>query len=201
MATDSTVAKTKLRALNARILFAHGLRKASALEDGGTPKYGVCLVFDTAAQKDPAFKALRAAVNEKVGEIVGVPQNKIRTPFRSSDDEEKTGQPGFEPGSLFINVSSKDKPLVVDQARNELSDDEIKARVLSGYYVNALLGIYTYGADANARKKTKGNAGVAFGLQAVQLVRKGDVLSGRASASDFDAIETTEGEDVEELLS
>ena len=89
---------------------------------------------------------------------------------------------------------------MVDQARNELSDDEIKEKVLSGYYVNALLSIYTYGADPNARKKTKGNAGVSFGLQAIQLVRKGDVLSGRASANDFDEIAVDEGEDVEELL-
>ena len=85
----------------------------------------------------------------------------------------------------FIRLSSQFKPVVVDVNRLAITDPSL---VYSGCYARAAIHAYAY--------DVKGNKGVSFGFDAIQILKDGDPLSGGAAAvklfddgvtGDFDA--------------
>lgn len=139
--------------------------------DGQPEKYSCTLIFDEAAQGTPEFAALKEAARNAVREKWAdkVPAN-MRSPFRSG--EEKSFE-GYGPGKIFINVSSKQKPRVVDAQVRDVTDE---SKAYPGCRVRASLGVYAY--------DNKGNKGVAFGLRNVQIVGDGPRLGGGSSPKD-----------------
>lgn len=87
-------------------------------------------------------------------------------------------------GHFFFNATSKDAPQIVDQRVEPILDS---MECGSGDYCNVSVNFYGFQAS--------GNRGVAAGLGNIQLVKHGERLAGRASASsEFTQVETDEGE-------
>lgn len=124
-------------------------------------------------------EALRAAAKAAMAAKWPTPPKGLRNPLRDGDAETKAdGSPlGKEyAGCWFINVKASEdrKPTVIDMSGNELFEVD---SVVSGDYIRVSVNAYAYDAA--------GNRGVAFGLNNVQLVAKGEPLGApKMSAAD-----------------
>lgn len=164
------------------------------LNDQGKAKYSLTLLFPLrstlsgpALAEYDAFMALAKSECERVAaEKWGADKNKwpsgLRTPFRLQDDHVDKYE-GYVKDAIFMNVSSDQKPQVVDENVVDIIDP---AKVYSGCYGRASLRAFAYEA--------KGNKGVSFGLQNVQKLRDGESLAGRGAASaDFQPLPQAAG--------
>lgn len=130
-----------------------------------------------------ALRAAEAAAIEKKWN--GKPPKGLRDPLRDGDspDEDKSADEAYN-GHYFLNVKSKDAPGIVDHARCEATD---AGDFVSGDYCRVSLNAYGY--------DQKGNKGVGFGLNNIQIVGRGEPLSNRARAEDeFGEIEAEDEE-------
>jgi len=158
--------------------------------EGGPERYSAVLVFDEAAQNTAEFQNLKKAAAAAARDKFGDKTAKLRSPFR--DGEEKEDVPGFGPGKVFISVTSKTKPVIVDRKKVDgkfptITDEE---RLYNGCIIRC--SVNAFGYDRN------GNRGVSFGLNNVQFIADGERLAigGRSNPnSDFDDVE---GENVSE---
>lgn len=150
------------------------LFQARDFEGDGDFKFSVQAIWK---KDDAGLKALKAAVVEaavekfgpKAADIFEKNTLKLRVPLRDGD-EENPEQEAYE-GAVFANLSSKNKPGCVDLKGNPVFED---SEAYSGCYFRASVGIYAYD------NKSKG---VSFGLNNVQLVKKGERLDGRQDAA------------------
>lgn len=159
----------------------------------GEPKYGVTMLFDRAAQKTPAYEAMKklaiAAAKEKFGNKLKDDGNGwfvgLRNPFR--DGAEKSELEGYGDGVIFVAATTKMQPGLVDQRLNRIiSKDVGEDGFYSGCYARATVTAYGY--------DKAGNKGVAFGLQNVQKLGDGEAFSGRTAAEDdFEAADDAFG--------
>lgn len=106
-----------------------------------------------------------------------------RSPFRDGNAPEKREVEGYGEGIVFCSASSLYKPGVIGPDKVEiLNPNDIQG----GFFARAEIHPYWY--------KVKGNEGVTFGLDNVQLIRQGQPFSGRNKAEDvFDAISAPAG--------
>ena len=161
---------------------------------GGDPRYSSILLFDETSQKDPLYAALKKAVAEAIDAEFGQGKSldkawlqkvRFRTPFRDAGEKEYAG---FEPGMVFINPWTKEKPGIVDGRVQEIS---APSDVWAGQLARMRVRPFAY--------STSGNTGASFMLDHVQVV-KADMprMDGRKSAAQsFDTVdeEETEKED------
>lgn len=92
-------------------------------------------------------------------------------------------KPGLGPGTVYVRAASEFKPGIVNAAKQEIMNPQ---EVYGGAYFKAQVHAYWY--------DVKGNKGVTFGLDNVQLIRDGEPFGGKQKAEDaFDAIETPGG--------
>ena len=78
-------------------------------------------------------------------------------------------------GCYVITVSTKQKPVIVDNMRNPITDP---GEVYSGCYGRAAINFYGYNSN--------GKKGISAGLQSIQKLHDGEPLGGaRGSADDF----------------
>lgn len=170
--------------------------KAFDNDSGGKAKYSVTLIFDEEAQKTPEFKTLVSAVQACIRDKWGDkrPQN-LRSPFRKGEEKDSEG---FGPGKVFINASTEQKPNVVSSRRGPdgaLAQLTSPSDLVSGDYIRCSVRPFAY--------DQKGNRGVAFGLNNVQFVKKGQPLGGRTRADDdfADTVDTGANDsDLDDLL-
>lgn len=117
--------------------------------------------------------AMKSALNKKWGDKF--PAN-LRNPLRDGDTEKKQdGSPlGNEyKGMYFIRCKSNEQPGVVDENRQAiLTPNEL----VSGDYGRISITAYAY--------SQAGNNGVAFWLNNIQKLAKGESLGGKSSAED-----------------
>ena len=113
-------------------------------------------------------KAVTLAIKGKFGDKQ--PKG-LRIPLRDGDKEGDGGVPsGSEAGQApygdhyFINCKNSRQPKLIDQKRRDVLDDNL---IVSGDYVR--VSVNAFGYDNKSK-------GVSFGLNAVQLVRKGEPL-------------------------
>lgn len=151
--------------------------------NGSDEKYSVSLLIPkedkaTLAKIHKAIEAAKEAAKSKKwnGKI---PPN-LKLPIHDGDidrpDDENYA------GHFFFNATSKDAPQIVDRKVQPIIDP---MECGSGDYCNVSVNFYGFAAS--------GNKGVAAGLQNIQLVRHGERLAGKPSASaDFVAIEGEE---------
>lgn len=148
--------------------------------DQGKEKYGVTLLFPhpskltgpALAEYNACMAKLKQAAAEAAKEKWGdkLP-NGLRTPFRNQGD--KAGEyAGYEDGAIFLNVTSEQRPEVVDETVQPILEP---SRIYSGCYGRVSLRAFAY--------DNSGNKGVSFGLQNVQKLRDGEPLGGRGPAS------------------
>ena len=151
---------------------------------GAEPRFSCSLLFDTVAQKDPKFLALRQAVGAAIEERwPGKSKDpaflaKLRSPFRKTSEKEYMGYKEMI-GGIYISPWSKDRPGIVDA---RVQDIMVPADVWPGQMARATVRPFAY--------EISGNAGVSFNLNNIQICRTdGPRLDGRRSAAEeFDSV-------------
>ena len=144
----------------------------------GKPKFGLTALWRPAQFTD-AEKKLWAVMGELADEasmalhkkrVKDLPAN-FKKPVR--DGLEKEHLDGYGAGVKFANMTSLQKPGLVDRNKKTITDQEL---FYAGCYARALVTAYAY--DKN------GGKGVAFGLVNVQKVKDGEPFSFHISAEE-----------------
>jgi len=154
-----------------RVCFPNVFEKRAFNE--GEPKFSVMAVFDPSSfgkAEAAAFKRMQAAAEEASKDKLRKPLSAVRTPFR--DGAEKSHLEGIEEGFIFMTLSTKLRPGVVDRNAQPIIEEE---EFYPGCWARATVNAYAYD---NVSK------GVAFGLQNIQKIGEGENLTGRAKAED-----------------
>jgi hypothetical protein len=147
---------------------------------GGDPKYSVTLLIpksDTTTVEK--IKAAMAEARENYCKRNGasaLPAKPNHT-LHDGDGVRDSGDP-YGPeckGCYVITVSSKQKPVIVDSFRNEITDP---GEVYSGCYGRASINFYGYNAN--------GKKGISAGLLSIQKLHEGEPFGTVGSADDFD---------------
>lgn len=157
----------------------------------GKEEYSICLLIPK-QDKETLAKLKEAMKNAIQIKWQGKPPKNLRNPLRDGDSDGDNGVPdsataGEEPygGHYFINAKNTRQPKVVGRDMNESIDP---TDFVSGDYCRASISAFAY--------DTKGNKGVAFGLNHIQIVRKGEPLGSYSSPDDdFEKLEEAEDQD------
>ncbi len=169
MSTEAPTKSAKLITPEGRLSFPNLFVPRAPMEgQAGEAKYSCTLIFPKDADLSALKAAASAAVREKWGDKK--PAN-LRSPFRDGDEKELDGYAGC----TFINISSKQKPGVVDENVQPIID---ASAIYAGCYVRASVRAYAY--------EKAGNRGVAFGLNNIQKTRDGEAFGGGPSRAEDD---------------
>lgn len=161
-----------------RLSYAKIMRPGKNEMNGKNEYSAVVLVPKTDTDTITGLKAAaKAAIEKKFG---GTPPKGLKNPLRDGDTSTKDDGSPMGPeykGHFFFNCKTdaeRNKPAIIDMNGRDLIDPDA---VVSGDYVKLSVNAYAYDAV--------GNKGVAFGLNNVLLVAKGDPLGApRMSAAD-----------------
>lgn len=153
--------------------------KAKEPQGGGDPKYSVTLLIPksdtvTLSKIKEAMSEARKNFCSRNG-ITALPAKPNHT-MHDGDGMRDNGEP-FGPeckGCYVIAVSSKQKPIVVDAFRNEITDP---GEVYSGCYGRAAINFYVYNRN--------GKKGISAGLLSIQKLHDGEPFGTVGSADDF----------------
>lgn len=149
--------------------------------ENGELKYSVMILIpksdtETLGKIKAAMAEAREAFCKKNG-ASALPANPINPLHDGDGVKPNSGEP-YGPeckGCYVMSLSSKQKPVIVDNFRNPITDP---AEVYSGCYGRAAINFYGY---SNKKK------GIGAGLQSIQKLHDGEPLGGsRGSADDFD---------------
>jgi hypothetical protein len=149
-------------------------------QGGGDAKYSVTLLIPKADKA--TMDKIKAAIDEardnfcKRNGANALPAKPNHT-LHDGDGLRDSGEP-YGPeckGCYVITVSSKQKPVIVDAFRNEVTDP---GEVYSGCYGRAAINFYGYSQS--------GKKGISAGLLSVQKLSDGEPFGTVGSASDFD---------------
>ena len=147
--------------------------------NGGDPKYSITLLIpksDTATLNK--IKEAMAEAREnfcKRNGATALPQKPNHT-LHDGDGVRDSGDP-YGPeckGCYVITVSSKQKPVIVDNFRNPITDP---GEVYSGCYGRAAINFYGYNSN--------GKKGISAGLLSIQKLSDGEPFGTVGSADDF----------------
>lgn len=170
---------TKVVTGKVRFSFCH-IFEPQTPQGGGDPKYSVTLLIPksdttTIGKIKEAMVEARENFCKKNG-ATALPVKPNHT-LHDGDGMRDSGDP-YGPeckGCYVITVSSKQKPVIVDNFRNEITDP---AEVYSGCYGRAAINFYGY---SQAGKK-----GISAGLLSIQKLADGEPFGTVGSANDFD---------------
>lgn len=112
-----------------------------------------------------------------------VPKN-LKSTLHDGDEEADLERNPEMAGHMYMTVSSRTKPGIVDQDVNPIIDS---TEVYSGCYARVSINAFAY--------NTQGNRGISFGLNHVQKLGDGDYLGGRSKAEDDFEAYSEEDED------
>lgn len=180
MATAST---TKVVTGKVRLSYAH-LFEAHSSMDGAAPKFSTVILVP---KKDKAtiakIEAAQQAALEKGKDTKfgGKIPKAWKNTFRDGDEEADLDRnPEYE-GHMFMTVSSKTRPGIVDQDLNPIIDS---TELYSGAYARVSINAFAF--------NTSGSKGVSFGLNNVQKLADGEALGGVAAKpeDDFEAVDS-----------
>lgn len=170
---------TKITTGKVRFSYAN-IFEPQAPQGGGEAKYSVTLLIpksDTAT-----MGKIKAAMEEarenfcKRNGANALPLKPNHT-LHDGDGTRDSGDP-YGPeckGCYVITVSSKQKPIIVDNMRNPITDP---GEVKSGDYGRAAINFYGYNAN--------GKKGISAGLLSIQKLHDGEPFGMVGSADDFD---------------
>jgi hypothetical protein len=151
-----------------------------APQGGGEPKYSVTLLIPKADKA--TIEKIKTAMNEARDNFCNrnganaIPAKYNHTLHDGDGQRENGDDYGPEcAGCYVITVSSKQKPVIVDAFRNEVTDP---GEVYSGCYGRAAINFYGYNSN--------GKKGVSAGLLSIQKLHDGDPFGTVGSANDFD---------------
>ncbi len=133
-----------------------------AAQAGQEPKFSCVAVFPKGTDISPLV-----AIAKKVAQDAypkGVPA-KFDYPFRDGNRDADPTWGDIYKDAIFVRFSTKIKPAVCDASRTLINDPD---KVYGGQV--AIAAVHAYAYDVS------GNRGVAFGLDAVQIVADGERL-------------------------
>lgn len=183
---------TKVVTGKVRLSYVHLFEKYAADEDQEAKFSCVILVPKKDKKTIRAIEAAQQAAieNGKTSRWDGkIPKN-LKNTFRDGDEEgDLEKNPEYE-GHMFMNVSAKTKPGIVDRDLDPIMDS---SQIYSGCYARVSINAFPY--------SVKGNKGVSFGLNNVQFLEDGEPLGGRSRAEDdFEALDEIEDDEDDELI-
>ena len=195
------MANDRVKTPKARVSFP-SLFKAKAYDEGKEPKFEADLVFPKSADLKALKVMCATALREKFGPDamnitesengVAKPGSKGKLWWPIRDGAEKTdkdgkARDGYGPDTVYIKVSSKNKPGIVDQNAYRITD---AGDMYGGCYATAYVNAYTYD------NKTRG---VSIGLQTMQKVAEGEPFGSRSNPEDdFEPITEDDFDKVED---
>lgn len=166
-----------------RVCFPHVFTPQAPRDGNGEPKYKLVAVFPPGTDLTQLKQLAQQAVVDKWGADPAKWPGDLKNPFKDgATRSEKYGEPFDQPGSVFINLSSKYPPGVVDRSVQPIID---QTQFYGGCYAVAEVHAFTY--DNLGR-------GVSFGFSNVQKVADGKALGGRRDPKDvFAPVQGEEG--------
>lgn len=188
----TTPSATKVVTGKVRLSYVHLFEAFSVnpSDPENPPKFSTVLLIPKTDKV--TIKMLRAAQQValeqgKEGKFGGrLPKAWTDTIHDGDEEGDLEKNPEYE-GHLYMTVSSKTRPGIVDQNVQPIMDS---TEIYSGCYARVSINAFPFNA--------KGNKGVSFGLNHVQKLADGDFLGGRSRAEDdFDAVDS---EDEESLI-
>jgi len=169
---------TKVITGKTRASYAH-IFEAHSMNEDAPKKFSVSLIIpksDTSTI-EAIEKAVEEAKEQGKSKWNGKVPNNLKTPLRDGDID-REDDTNYE-NAYFINATSQTQPGIIDQNKIRLTEP---GTVVSGDYIRASVNFYGYNAN--------GNKGIAAGLNNIQLVEKGEPLSGASNAEDdFDELD------------
>ena len=157
-----------------RLSFVNLMKPGKPSQQGGEGKYGAALMFPLGTDMSVFSKTWTTEAKHAFPQNWDPSGNPVGLHLPFHDQAEKAfgakPLPGYTPGAITFNVSSKYKPVVVDAQMNPIIDEE---RVYSGVWAFVGLNTYTYGVSPPQPKK-----GVSFGLQTVMIIADDSKLAG-----------------------
>ncbi len=180
MAENKNQSPTKV-VIPCRISFANIWEPKSI--NGSDEKYSVSCIIPKGDKKTLAkiHAAIEAAKEAAKGKKWGgkIPPN-LKLPLHDGDVDRPDDEAYV--GCMYFNANSKDAPQIVDRRVQPILDP---IDCGSGDYCNVSVNFYGFAAS--------GKKGIAGGLGNIQLIKHGERLAGRASASsDFTEVEGDE---------
>jgi hypothetical protein len=183
MSTENQATKVVIGPV--RLSFAHIWEPRGMDDDDSKKKYSSALLIPKSEKKmieaiEAAIKAAKEAGKSKWG---GKIPSKLEISFKDGDVE----KPDLDEyaGMMFINAKSSSKPNVVGRNRKPILDQE---EVYSGCWAYVSINFYPY--------DTKGNKGVAAGLNNIMKWKDDEAFAGKSSAEeDFAGIEVSDDDD------
>lgn len=149
----------------------------------GKPKYSCTLIFPVGTDLRAMEAAAEAAGRAKWGDKYPVIKKGFRNQTFRTDTEEK----GYPDGSTFVNARTEAQPgMVFSHADpNDKSEKPRPTKVALEQIVDVFYAGSVVRASLNAfAYETKGNRGVAFGLNNLQKIKDGPRLDNRKAAED-----------------
>lgn len=115
----------------------------------------------------------QAAEDGKTKAFGGTVPKNLKTTLHDGDEEADLDRNPEYAGHMYMAMSSKTRPGVVDQDLNPVLDS---TQVYSGCFARVSINAFAY--------NTSGNRGISFGLNNVQFLEDGEPLGGRTRAED-----------------
>lgn len=166
---------TKVVTGKVRFSYLHVFEPTAIGEDSTDKKYSVSLIIPksdkvTLAKINNALEAAKEAGKAKFG---GKIPAKLKLPLRDGDEERP--EDAAYANAFFLNANCKTRPGLVDKNLNPImSQDDL----YSGCYGRASVTFYAF--------DTKGNKGIACGLNNLMKLEDGESLGGKSTAeADF----------------
>ena len=166
---------TKIKLQNVRLSFPSLFHKA--VFNGEETKFEATFLLDKDQHADKIAE-IKAAIAEKIKtDLKGAKIAADKICLKDGDDIEYDGYAGC----MSIKASNGKRPLVIDNDKTPLSEDD--NRVYAGCYVNAVIELWAQ--NNNWGKRINAN------LLGVQFYKDGETFGDGVSASvdDFDAFE------------
>lgn len=157
------------------------LFKPTSFEGSTRETYNCVMVFP----KDADLSKLKELAKAAFQKAFPNGAKGARSPFRDGNEKVEDWGEAFR-DTTFIRVSSNLKPPVADRKKHLIADEE---QVYSGCYARAVVHAFAY--------DVKGNRGISFGLDAVQILRDGERLGGGglAAVNTFDDLDDDDWDD------
>lgn len=172
----------KTRVVTPEVVLSYPHLLTPQANSNGKPKFSSSLILlpgaDMAGLQRAAMAAATAKYGDKAAELFRT--KKIRSPFRT-DWEAKN----YPKDSVFLNVRSEQRPLLVFPNLEPVPMDRITEVFYPGCIVKASVTAFAYNRE--------GNQGISFGLNTIQFIRDGERLDNRVAPEDeFEAVDLSQ---------
>jgi len=182
------MSNTKAVTKKVRGSYVNVFRPRVMRNDDGTTKEEYSMQLIIPKTETETIKRIKDAIAAaKVKKWGSEPPRGLKSPLRDADLEAEQNDETVKPelkGCYFVNAKNKDKPRVVDRDNMDLIDP---SEFVSGDYCRVSMNAYGYDVS--------GNKGVAFGLQLVQFLAKGEPLGNTSRPEDDFAEDLDDEED------